>query len=184
MTSEKLKVNNFKPQPQSETPSKSLCSSRLKYRILTKDDFKYLYSLSSDPDVMKFFPHGTLSEKRTQERHEFYLDCYHKHNLPIFLMFCSKTNEFIGRCGFGLLEEQVEVGYVLHKKFWRQGFASESLQFCLQWAKKNLTTKNIIALAPSDHIGSISVMESCNMQFIEEKIAYGKNCKFYQIRNL
>ena len=62
---------------------------------------------------------------------------YKEKGLPCFLMFELETDNFVGRCGFGPIETS-EVGYLLHKKFWGKGYASESLTFRLEWAKENI----------------------------------------------
>ncbi len=54
-------------------------------------------------------------------------------------MFLNETEEFVGRCGFGLDETgEIEVGYLIHKKFWGNGYASEALEALIIWAKKNI----------------------------------------------
>lgn len=102
----------------------------------------------------------------------------------MFLLFDLKSSEFIGRAGFGLTESgEVEVGYVLHKKFWGNGFASEAVMALLEYAKKHIDIDYIIAYASIENIGSTRVMEKCGMISYKTDIAKGIACKFYKISN-
>lgn len=59
--------------------------------------------------------------------------------MPCFILFEIESGEFLGRCGFGFVETgEIEVGYLLHKKFWGKGYASEALSAMLEWTKKIL----------------------------------------------
>lgn len=60
---------------------------------------------------------------------------YQEQGLPNFVMFLKESMEFVGRCGFGVIETgEIEVGYLLHKKFWGKGYASEALTALLEEA--------------------------------------------------
>ncbi|MCL1127550.1 GNAT family N-acetyltransferase [Shewanella surugensis] len=159
----------------------SISSERLTFRLLHKNDIKYMFLLSSDPDVMQFFPSGVLNLKETQDRLDSFLRGYDEHNLPVFLLFDQKTGGFVGRAGFSLINNiEVEVGYVLQKKYWKQGFATEALEALLLWSKDNVDFNKIIAMAPTDHVASHGVMKKCGMIYCKEDLAYGVPCTFYQ----
>ena len=100
------------------------------------------------------------------------------------LCLIANQGEFIGRCGFGPVETgEIEVGYLLHKKFCRQGYASEALAVLLEWARKNIKMDYIIAFAPVEHIASQRVMQKCGMEYYKNDIAKGVACCFYRIKN-
>lgn len=82
-----------------------------------------------------------------------------------------------------LENNEVEVGYLLHKNYWGKGYATEALNALLNWAKKNIKRQYIIAFAPTHHVASQRVMEKCGMTLYKTDIAHGVECKFYRIKN-
>lgn len=158
-------------------------TKRLGLRLFQKEDIDNLSELNSDPDVRAFFPDGTQSREQTEARMNDFISYYEEKGLPCFVMFELESNEFVGRCGFGLVETgEIEVGYLLHKKFWGKGLASEALTKLLEWAKQNITADYIIAFAPLEHIASQRVMQKCGMEHYKNDNAKGVQCSFYRIK--
>ena len=158
-------------------------TKRLGFRLLQKTDIDYLVVLNNDPDVRQFFPHGVQNREQTEARMNDFFS-YEEQGLPCFVIFELETNEFVGRCGFGPIETgEIEVGYLLHKKFWGNGYASEALTLLLEWAKENINTNYIIAFTPVDHIASERVMQKCGMEHYKNDNAKGVACCFYRIKN-
>lgn len=156
---------------------------RLLLRQVDLSDLDDIAKLHADPDVMKFFPGGTKNRVETEERLKEFLSFYKDKNLPGFVILDGNNGEFIGRCGFGPHFDDVEVGYLIAKKFWGAGYATEVLNALLDWSKKNIDKKYIIAFAPLNHKASLRVMEKCGMQYYKSDIGYGLKCIFYKIKN-
>lgn len=109
---------------------------------------------------------------------------YKERGLPCFVIFDKVSKEFLGRCGFGPIETgEIEVGYLITRKFWGIGYASEALNALLDWSKKNIEADYIIAFAPLRHEASQRVMEKCGMKFYKVDFGHGVECKFYRIKN-
>ena len=86
-----------------------------------------------------------LLTQKTKKRIKQFISFYREKGLPCFVMMLKDTNDFIGRCGFGPLESgEVEVGYVISKKFWGMGYASEALKSLLEWSRLNIKKEHII----------------------------------------
>ena len=160
----------------------TLITERMGLILLCKEDIQYLENLDGDPVVKKFFPNGARSRAETENMIERFMNNYQKDNLPSFVVFNKLTHEFMGRCGFGRFETgEIEVGYVLHQQYWRQGYATEILEVLLMWARANIHSNEIIALATRDNTGSIRVMQKCGMQYYKTEHAKGDECVFYKI---
>lgn len=154
---------------------------RLILRLLNENDLDSLVQLNLDPDVRAFFPDGVQNREQTKKRMLELIDNYNTHHLPGFIIFEKGSNAFLGRCGFSLLEDnEVEVGYLIHKTYWGKGYATEALNALLDWAKKNINREYIIAFAPTAHTASQRVMEKCGMILYKTDIAHGVECKFYK----
>lgn len=157
-------------------------SARLGYRLCQASDYANLLKLDTDPEVRSFFPMGVATPEEIKTRTQKYQDDFAERGYGIFIMEELTTGEFVGRCGFGQLgADQIEVGYVLMKKFWGKGFASEALAALLEWANTHMTIDSIIAFAPINHLASQRVMQKCGMQFEKTAEMYGVECAFYKI---
>ena len=159
-------------------------SSRMILRLINEDDLEHVAALHLDPEVRKFFPEGILDRERTRLRIKEIITIYKDKGLPGFVMFDKVSQEFLGRCGFGPLESgEIEVGYLLVKKYWGMGYATEALKSLLEWSKININTDYIIAFAPLQHTASQRVMEKSNMEYYKHDVGHGVMCKFYRIKN-
>lgn len=162
----------------------SIETSRMKLRLMSEHDLDYLAELNADPEVRKFFPDGIQDKEQTRLRIKEFMAFYEEKGLPCFVMFDKESKVFIGRCGFGPIETgEIEVGYLIVRKFWGMGYASEALVALLEWAKKNINVEYIIAFAPILHKASHRVMEKCGMTYYKDDIGHGVECKFYRINN-
>ncbi|WP_353950915.1 GNAT family N-acetyltransferase [Knoellia sp. S7-12] len=59
-----------------------------------------------------------------------------------------------------------ELGYRLHRRHWRQGFASEGSRELLRHGFQDLGLDRVIAQAMSDNAGSRAVMESVGLTYV------------------
>lgn len=159
-------------------------TKRLILRLIEKDDIQQLSALESDPEVRRFFPSGTKTLQQTEATVTKFIAFYKERGLPNFVIFEQNSGDFVGRAGFGWREEgDIEVGYLLHKKFWGKGLASELLAALLVWAKDHINADYITGHADSDNLASIRVMEKCGMSCYKEEPESGVPCKFYRIQN-
>lgn len=159
-------------------------TKHLRLRLLKEEDLHYIAELHGDSEVRQFFPDGVQNREQTEARMQEFISWYKKSGLPCFVMFLPGSNEFVGRCGFGPVQTgEIEVGYLLHKKFWGQGLATEALSALLSWAKTNIKAKHIIAFAPVNHVASQRVLQKCGMELYKNDLAHGVECCFYRIRN-
>lgn len=159
-------------------------TKRLGLRFLEEADIDYLEELEKDAEVKKYFPDGARDRSKTEAMIKKFISYHENNGLPCFLIFDFESGEFIGRAGFGITEDNnIEVGYVLHKKFWGKGIASEAVSALLKYARAHINTDYIMAYADIGNIGSTRVMEKCGMQYYKTGIAKGIECRFYQIKN-
>ncbi|STX51864.1 GNAT family acetyltransferase [Legionella busanensis] len=152
--------------------------------LMTEDDLEQVASLNLDPEVRKFFPDGIQTKEQTAKRINEFISFYKKYRLPCFVILDKESGEFLGRCGFGSIATgEIEVGYLIVRKFWGKGYATEVLNALLNWGKDNINTNYIIAFAPLKHRASQRVMEKCNMKYYKKGIGHGVACRFYRIKN-
>jgi RimJ/RimL family protein N-acetyltransferase len=155
----------------------------LGFRPCVEGDLDYLMILDADPETMSFFPGGVRSREEIQNNIRKYITSYHEKGYSTFVIFDTKTGEFIGRAGFGDIETgETEVGYLVLKKYWGKGYASRILKILLAWAKNNIKKDKIIAYTPLDHTASERVMQKAGMHFSRKGIMKGVECVIYEFK--
>ena len=115
-------------------------TERLLLREYTPDDYDALYEIVSDPETMAYYP-APFDEVRTRRWIEWNLENYAKYGFGLWAAVLKETGEFIRDCGLTLQnidgEMLPEIGYHIHKKYWRQGFAKEAARAVRDWAFLN-----------------------------------------------
>ena len=142
-----------------------------------------MYLLNLDKDVIIYTgDKAFLSVKETENFIKSY-NHYKKYNYGRWAVIDKKSTDFIGWCGLKYTKEldEVDIGFRFFKKYWNQGFATESAKVCLNYGFENYNLKVIIGRAMVDNKASVKVLEKIGMTYIEEIDFEGKlGCKFSQ----
>lgn len=146
---------------------------RLLFRRLILDDLDALYALYSEPDIRRYFPEGTLNHQETREELEWFLNGHPQHpELGLWATIYKETNQFIGRCGLlpWTIEgrSEVEVAYLIDKKFWRQGLGTEAARAILHYAFEQLHLSRLICMVDPDNDASAKVARNIGMTLEKE----------------
>jgi ribosomal-protein-alanine N-acetyltransferase len=146
-------------KPILETP-------RLILRQMSLADLDFMATMLVDPEVMRFYPKCYSRDEaaawiRRQE------DRYAKHGHGGWLVLNKKSGQPIGQVG--LLQQTVEgvemkeVGYLIHRPFWRQGFASEAAMATRDYAFHKLGQPRVISLIRPENVPSQGVARKMGM---------------------
>jgi ribosomal-protein-alanine N-acetyltransferase len=143
-------------------------TNRLILRHLVMDDLDALFALYRDPEIRKYFPDGVKNLEDTREELEWFLHGHPEHpELGLWATVHKETGKFIGRCGLLPWEIddtlEIEVAYLLDKKFWHQGLATEAATGILTYAFDNLNLSRIICLMHPDNTASQRVAQRIGM---------------------
>ena len=115
-------------------------TKRLLLREYTRDDLDALYEIMSDAETMQHYP-APFDEARTGRWIEWNLENYAKYGFGLWAVVLKETGEFIGDCGITMQdidgEMLPEIGYHIHKKYWRRGYAKEAARAVRDWAFMN-----------------------------------------------
>ena len=151
-------------------------TKRLLFRRLILDDLDALFALYSDKEIRQYFPDGTdgtLTYEETKEELEWFLNGHPHHpELGLWATIHKETNQFIGRCGLlpWTIEgrPEVEVAYLLDKKFWRQGLGTEAAQAILHYGFEQLHLSRLICLIAPNNQASAKVAINIGMTLEKE----------------
>lgn len=146
-------------------------TNRLILREYTLDDFDNLYEIVSDPETMRHYP-KPFDEERTRGCIEWNLENYKNYGFGLWAVTLKKTGEFIGDCGISIQnidgELLPEIGYHIHKKYWRRGFGSEAARAVRDWAFENTDYNCIYSYMKYTNVGSYSTAIANGMRKVKE----------------
>lgn len=155
----------------------------LGFRPFIENDLNNLLTLDADPETMSFFPGGVRTHTEIENNIKRYINDFKEKGYGIFIVFDANNGEFIGRAGFGDIENgEIEVGYLVLKKYWGKGYASKILKILLDWARSNIKKDKIIAFTPIDHLASERVMQKAGMIFSRKGIMKDVECVIYEYK--
>ena len=135
-------------------------------RKFTLDDVASTFAYSSDFEnthYMLMVPNKTIEETR-----EFLVKCiaeYEKEN-PEYLSFAVVLdNQHIGEVFAYLSEKEADIGWLINKRYWGNGYATEAAKLLVEYIKKELHRTDIVAYCDARNIASQKVMKNIGMEF-------------------
>ena len=166
MTEENLHV-----KPELESGDKMIETERLLLRKYTMNDFEALYEILSDSETMQHYP-APFDEDRTKGWITWNLDNYEKYGFGRWAVVLKETGEFIGDCGITIQnidgEMLPEIGYHIHKRYWRRGFAKEAARAVRDWVFQNTHYDTLYSYMKYTNVGSYSTAIANGMKKVKE----------------
>ena len=159
-------------------------TERLIFHKFTLDDLPWLIEMRSSETVSRYLGGPAMQNAESLTvRSRFYLDCHEKYGFGFCTMALKSTGELIGTSGLQPLEDtgEIEVGYNLTEKYWRQGYGYECAMGWLKYGFEIAGLERIIAVAHPDNTGSWRIMEKCGMRYEKNEEHYGIDCVVYAI---
>ena len=150
-------------------------TKRLIIREIESTDLDVMLALHSDPEVHRYLGNKTItSQKKMIECIDDLKQQYSDFGVGRWAMITKKTNQFIGWTGLQYVTKDVnhhknfyDLGYRLMKKFWRQGYATESAFASIEYGFDQLQATEIYAMADIENEGSNKILKKVGLQFIE-----------------
>jgi len=148
--------------------------------FLSKEQQTFL-DLFKDHQVTQYLP--DTSPERYVEMFTELLENYEKKNLSRWAIFDATNTNFIGMCVARIFAHninQIEIGYVLSRKYWGKGIATEVCKAITQYSFANTNTKEVVALTDLDNTASQNVLQKAGFERLnnliknEEELAYFK----------
>ena len=103
-------------------------SRRLKFRRMSLDDLDFVAEMLGHPEVMKYYPQ-CYNRAESVEWIERQLRRYTEFGIGLWLVCDRISGEPVGQIGPAPFEFDeaihAEVGYLVHRPFWRRGYATE-----------------------------------------------------------
>lgn len=158
--------------------AKILETERLILRPFEETDFKAVHAYASVAENIQYMEWGPNDESDTKKfiSEVIALSKENPCKNHQFAAVLKSTQKLIGGCNLILLsEEQGEIGWILHRDYWKQGFGTEMGKRMLEYGFDKLGLRRIIARCDAENYGSYRVMERIGMRregcFLEARSA-------------
>ncbi|WP_338884822.1 GNAT family N-acetyltransferase [Xenorhabdus sp. TH1] len=144
-------------------------TERLRLRAWKAEDREPFFHLSSNPDVMEFFP-----DILTKAQSNTFIDnCIHKFETQggwgLWAVELKQNGEFIGSVGLNVpnikfpFSPFVEIGWRLDKPFWGKGYTCEAARRIFDFAFTEIGLEEVVAFTTVSNYRSENVMKKLGM---------------------
>ena len=135
-------------------------TQRLGLREMTQADYPALARMLQDPETMYAYEHG-FSEEETCAWFLRMLERYRTDGFGLWAVICKETGEMIGQCGLTRQsyagQTVLEIGYLFHRSYWKNGFALEAARACKRYAFETLRATEVYSIIRDSNIASMNV---------------------------
>ena len=142
-------------------------TSRLILREMSLDDLDFVAEMLAHPEVMRYYP-KCYSRDEAETWTQRQMNRYARHGHGLWLALEKATGLPVGQVGLLIQNvagvEEKEVGYLVHRPFWRRGFATEAALACLNCAFDVFGRQRVIALIRPENTPSLAVARKLGMQ--------------------
>jgi ribosomal-protein-alanine N-acetyltransferase len=146
--------------PMVETP-------RLVLREIDPTDIDFVASMLADPEVMRFYPR-CCSREDSEDWIRRQQDRYARDGHGFWLALEKSSGRPIGQVGLLMvsIDDVVEpaLGYLIHRPFWRRGFATEAAAACRDHALGALGKARVICPIRPENTPSQGVARKIGMR--------------------
>ena len=153
----------------------TLTTERLLLRMFRKTDLDDYAQMCADPEVVRYLGTGQpMSRAETWRHMAMIVGHWHLRGYGLWAVEERGTGQLIGRIGLfkpeGWLD--VEVGWMLRRSSWGQGFATEGARAALHYAFETLQVEHVISMIRPANTASIRVAERLGETF-EQRLDIG-----------
>ena len=144
-----------------------LTTKRLALRHFTPADLDWLAALYSDPDVMRYLGGVKDRAKAADTLEHRILRYYDEH--PGFGIWVTTVRQTGAQIGFHLLnhirgESIVQVGFILARPAWGQGFGTEMGEALLRYGYTERALPRIAGMADQQNFASQHVLQKIGLE--------------------
>jgi len=151
-------------------------TSRLRLREMTVGDLDFVASMLADPEVMRYYP-KPLSREESLEWIERQIARYARDGHGLWLAESKDTGAPLGQIALAMQDldaaREPEIGWLVHRPFWRRGFASEAARAVRDSAFGRWKYEHVISLIRPENMPSRGVAQKLGMRPARETAFHG-----------
>jgi ribosomal-protein-alanine N-acetyltransferase len=140
-------------------------------------------ALFDDEEVTRHLPQRSRDENKAMF-HNTLADYQAGKPLGRWGIFNNGDGDFIGQCLLRIYDNQadrIELGYVLSKKYWGNGIASEMAQIMIAYALTHTDAREIVAVTTLENTGSQKVLTKAGLERRPNFFRDGKELAFFSL---
>lgn len=141
----------------------TITASRVALRWLRDDDTQALYRIFSDPETMRYWSSGPMTdESEAAELLAQIRTCFEERSLFQWGVVHAADDEVIGTCTLAQLDVQnrrAEVGFILNRDHWRRGYMDEALGALIGYAFDELQLNRLEADVDPRNVSSLALLQ-------------------------
>jgi len=156
---------------------------RLVIRSFATGDVPDYTALVADPEVMKYIGDGSAVD--VAQASAYVENCIENERTLGFArcaLALRSTHEFIGICGYAPIDDYVDFGYRIARRYWGNGYVNEAAQAIIRYGFERLGFESIVAIAYSGNQRSIRVMEKLGFEYERPDTLNGHDAVRYRMR--
>ena len=132
-------------------------TKRLTMRELKQSDFDDLCKILQDEGTMYAYE-GAFSDREAHEWLDRQIARYQAWGFGAWAVILKGTGQLIGQCGLTMQPwkdtEVLEIGYLLNREAWHQGYATEAAIACRQYAFDVLGADEVCSIIRDTNLAS------------------------------
>lgn len=143
-------------------------TERLTMRQYTYEDAQQLCTIIGDAETMRYYE-KPYDEAGVRRWIEWNLDNYESLGFGLWALERKEDGRLIGDCGITMqiIDHRIvpEIGYHVHKAFWKQGYASEAARACRDWIFLHTPFQTVYSYMNAENTASCRVAEKNGMTY-------------------
>lgn len=154
-------------------PAVPIETDRLLLRPMELGDLDEFFALHAEPDVTRFI--RPLDREAARERIQRDEREWQDRGHGMLAILDRESGAFLGRCGLKYWSqfEETELGWVLRRSAWGQGYAAEAARSCVEWGLSEFDVPYLTAMINPENTRSIRVAERLGLAPLRNDLLLG-----------
>lgn len=147
---------------------KKILNTRRTYlREMMLSDYEDLCEILQDVETMYAYEHA-FSDQEVMAWLNKQLERYQQDGIGLWAIIDQETEQFVGQAGLTYQDvkgkQEMEIGYLLKRKYWHQGYAAEAANACKEYAFDVLKAERVVSIIRDNNYASQRVAERVGMK--------------------
>ena len=159
-------------------------TERLIIRELQVSDLDFVAEMLGDPEVMRFWPQP-YSREGAAEWIAWHRRRYETDGYGYWLALRKQDGQPVGQVGLLAQEidghQSVGLGYIVHRPFWRKGYAEEGAKACARYGIETLGLDKIAILVRPENEPSIQLAKKLGAELQSQTNYHGFIHNIFQL---
>lgn len=155
-----------------------LSTDRLILREITLNDYDDLCEILQDKKTMYAYEHA-FSKEEVEQWLNNQLSRYKKYGFGLWAVVLKSTGKMIGNIGltYQKFEDSdiLEIGYLLNRNYWHNGYASEAAIACKNYAFNVLKADKVYSIIRDNNLSSQAVAKRNGMKIVGTQLKHYYN---------